>query len=262
MVNSTDKKEKLHKIVVNDSWGSFKLSRIAIAYLKKQPEVIDLIKQGKLSNTGDISRDINFYFRDTKNRTNPALIRCVEILGREASDTEVSNLNIKKFKGDKFKIAEYDGWESVQTPNDIKWTKVKPTEDNKDKKPTNRISMENMMWVVSKSIPSVAIGTLMLKNGITVHVTCPEKNMKSGPYKLSVVCKEKETDVIPMKDVTASLVKNHRKDRKYTREQVELVMNTMSKMPQSEIEKYAKPQSAKTVSMYNNTTSYSRTGTR
>jgi len=261
MVNSTDKKEKLHKVVVNDCYGGFGLSRRAIAYLKRQPEVIELIKQGKIENTGNINDYIASYFKDTDNRSNPALIRCVEILGRSASG-EFANLKIEKFKGDKFKIAEYDGWESVQTPNDIKWTKVKPTEDNKDKKQTNRISMENMMWVVSKSIPSVAIGTLMLKNGITVHVTCPEKNMKSGPYKLSVVCKEKETDVIPMKDVTASLVKNHRKDRKYTREQVELVMNTMSKMPQSEIEKYTKPQSAKTVSMYNNTTSYSRTGTR
>lgn len=254
------KREKLNKIVINDCYGGFKLSKRARAYLRKQPEVIELMNQDK-------NFDINSYFSLDENRTHPALIRCIEILGKKASDSFCSKLVIKKFKGNKYRIDEYDGWERIETPNTVHWITKKPSKPavettnetanntlthetqhyinrrmmqsaNVRQNNENSLSIENMTWVVSKYIPSEAIGCLELKNGIQIRVTCSDLNMEKGPYKLSIVCRDRVTDIIPQKDITSLLIKNHKDDRKYSRQQVEKIMNTLNDMPRHAISRY------------------------
>lgn len=58
--------------------------------------------------------------RSFLNRHDPDLVAVVEALGREAGGT-FSELDIEEIDGDKYFIEEYDGRETVVTPDDICW---------------------------------------------------------------------------------------------------------------------------------------------
>lgn len=143
MTDSADVKNEQHKVVVNDCYGGFELSKEAVAYLEKQPEVIELKKQDK-------DFDINKYF-EYEGRTNPALVRCVELLGEKASGPH-ADLVIKMFKGEKYKISEYDGWETVETPDNTNWLAIKKNKifpeksnhENQDKEKLERLDLVKM----------------------------------------------------------------------------------------------------------------------
>ena len=53
-------------------------------------------------------------------RKDENLIKIIETLGRKVASTSLSNLKIAEVK-DKWRIVEYDGWETVETPESIKW---------------------------------------------------------------------------------------------------------------------------------------------
>lgn len=57
---------------------------------------------------------------DNVDRKDKDLIKIIEILGQKVASTSLSNLKIAKVK-DKWRIVEYDGWETVETPESIKW---------------------------------------------------------------------------------------------------------------------------------------------
>jgi hypothetical protein len=54
-------------------------------------------------------------------RHDPLLVSVIEALGR-ASSGKCADLQIETIRGDRYRIDEYDGNESVQTPSDIEWT--------------------------------------------------------------------------------------------------------------------------------------------
>jgi hypothetical protein len=56
-------------------------------------------------------------------RHHPLLIQVIEELGKEASG-DYSNLCISKIDSPLYKIDEYDGSESVVTPDDIGWINI------------------------------------------------------------------------------------------------------------------------------------------
>ena len=94
------------KVVYNDCYGGFSLSKEAIDWYKELT--------GKL---GEI------YARDIS-RHDPALVKVVETLGAKA-DGYLASLRVKEIKGNKYRIEEYDGVESVVEPDDIEWIEVK-----------------------------------------------------------------------------------------------------------------------------------------
>ena len=57
---------------------------------------------------------------DNVDRKDEDLIKIIETLGRKIASTSLSNLKIAEVK-DKWRIVEYDGWETVETPESIKW---------------------------------------------------------------------------------------------------------------------------------------------
>ena len=57
---------------------------------------------------------------DNVDRKDEDLIKIIETLGRKVASTSLSNLKIAEVK-DKWRIVEYDGWETVETPESIKW---------------------------------------------------------------------------------------------------------------------------------------------
>ena len=81
------------KVVINKCFGGFGLSKKAYKFL-------------------NIPWD-GYGYEFMEDRSNPALVKCVEALGKDASG-ELSSLNVVEIPDDvTWEIAEYDGLESV-----------------------------------------------------------------------------------------------------------------------------------------------------
>ena len=94
------------KVVYNACFGGFRLSDKAIKEYKRR------------SKTSDVE-----IWRIA--RHDPILISIVEELGEEANG-DYSDLKVKYIEGNKYRINEYDGNESVDTPesSEHEWTIV------------------------------------------------------------------------------------------------------------------------------------------
>lgn len=90
-----------HKIVINTCYGGFGLSDEAIEWLESRG----------VDDTYELSRH------------DPLLVECVETLGEKAND-QFSRLAVIEIEGNLYQIEEYDGWESVKTPENQEWTKI------------------------------------------------------------------------------------------------------------------------------------------
>lgn len=129
-----------HKIVFNDCYGGYALSDKAIDWLsehgsertkqfiaKKRAEANDKIKEydSRVQVTADSIR--KFYVMDAVRnfleRHDPDLVAVVESLGKEASGT-FSDLVIEEIDVEEYYIEEYDGKETIVTPEDTCWTVI------------------------------------------------------------------------------------------------------------------------------------------
>ncbi len=95
------------KVVINATYGGFGLSDAAEERLKAE------------------GMDISDPFRVC--RHDPRLVRVVEEMGAKAALSKGDALTIEEVEGDRYYITEYDGWESIVTPQDVekKWIVVK-----------------------------------------------------------------------------------------------------------------------------------------
>ena len=99
---------KTYKVAFNGCYGGFSLSNKAIERLN---ELGILFEHESRWNYNDMPRH------------HPLLIQVIEELGTEASD-QYSNICISEIDCPRYKIEEYDGSESVITPNDIRWIEI------------------------------------------------------------------------------------------------------------------------------------------
>jgi len=96
---------KTYKVVYNDCYGGFSLSEKAIAMLYELGVLNDYVDYWSVE------------------RHDPLLVKVVEELGELASST-FSDLKIAEITSPIYKIDEYDGAESVITPDKIAWVKI------------------------------------------------------------------------------------------------------------------------------------------
>ena len=96
-----------HKVVINSCYGGYRLSEEAIQWLKNK--------------YGDGVMD------DILERHDPRLVDCVETLGKKANG-EFSRLAVVEIDSNQYRIDEYDGRESIETPDSIAWIVIE--EDN------------------------------------------------------------------------------------------------------------------------------------
>lgn len=95
----------MYKVVINNCYGGFGLSRKAVEML-----------QNLKHENGD-KNFIYSQFSDKLPRHDPDLVKVVEILGKEASSS-FANLEIEEIYSRLYKIDEYDGLERVDEIND------------------------------------------------------------------------------------------------------------------------------------------------
>lgn len=100
--------QKMVKIVYNSCYGGFGLSDAALA------------RYSELSGIDRDSVDM-LHCDDWSCRHDPLLVQVVEELGKAANDT-YSDLRIVEVpSGTKYRIDEYDGNETVMTPDNYVW---------------------------------------------------------------------------------------------------------------------------------------------
>lgn len=108
------------KAVINNCYGGFGISEKAYDWLKEHnvegPHHIDeeLLERYELDD-GTIR--CHYYGP----RHHPLFIKCVEELDEEASGMW-SDLKVEYFKGNFYRINEYDGLEVIETPDDLIWS--------------------------------------------------------------------------------------------------------------------------------------------
>ena len=130
-----------HKVVYNDCYGGYTLSDKAIEWLsehgsertkhfiaQKKIEANEKLKGYNPKSQVTADNISKFYIMDAVRsfleRHDPDLVAVVEALGKEVNGT-FSDLAIEEIDGDKYNIEEYDGRETVVTPDDIGWTVIK-----------------------------------------------------------------------------------------------------------------------------------------
>lgn len=105
------------KAVINTCYGGFRISEEAYNWLKEHG--IDEHYIGCYP----IFENKKCLYRYDGPRHHPLLIQCVEELGEKASDA-FANLEVVEFEGDLYRIDEYDGYEAVETPDDLHWINI------------------------------------------------------------------------------------------------------------------------------------------
>ena len=123
-----------HKIVYNSCYGGYSLSDKAIDWLSEHgsERTKNFIAQKRIeakeiedftsASQERIYNVTKFYVMDAVRsflkRHDPDLVAVVEALGKEVNGT-FSELDIEEIDEDKYFIEEYDGRETVVTPDDI-----------------------------------------------------------------------------------------------------------------------------------------------
>lgn len=131
-------KNKKTKVVYNACYGGFGLSDEAVKWLEanasdqnvrdflknKRIEIEEKKKQGPdwCFSVEDLMGTSLLYDFNEKGipRHHKDLVACVETLGNDASGI-CSRLAIAEIEGKKYRVDEYDGWESVYTPDSYDW---------------------------------------------------------------------------------------------------------------------------------------------
>lgn len=105
------------KVAYNASHGGFSLSRVATLWLAANGLESAI---NYLSTYCNEPWQSNCYDPDDISRHSDLLIRCLEEVGLEAASGEMAVLRIAEVD-DLYRIEDYDGYETVVQPHQIKW---------------------------------------------------------------------------------------------------------------------------------------------
>lgn len=108
------------KIVYNACYGGFGISDEAVEMYLDLKGLKYTKTEERWGSTYTVDGVENFYYRDIE-RDDPTLIQVVETLGDNANGM-CARLRIEDLpKGTLYRITEYDGYESIETKDDLDW---------------------------------------------------------------------------------------------------------------------------------------------
>ena len=109
----------MSKAIINMSFGGFSVSHKGVLWMAERGH------QGAteyIKGWSDQAEDW-WYGNLEVPRHDPLLVEMVETLGREANGNS-ARLGVQEFKGDRYIIDEYDGYETLRTPELMDWENV------------------------------------------------------------------------------------------------------------------------------------------
>lgn len=110
------------KIVLNACYGGFSLSREAVLYARKLSGDPNWGGPTTVGDTYSCGEPVTHHYGyiDKIARTDPVLVATVEALGDKASG-QCANLRVSRIsKGTRYRIEEYDGFERLETEDDVR----------------------------------------------------------------------------------------------------------------------------------------------
>lgn len=115
----------MNKVVINSCYGGFSLSREAVLLAREMtsdPRWYRACIKGDKYDDGEIcSYDYGYVYVP---RHDPILVRVVEELGEKASG-QTAKLVVERISSNKYRIEEYDGFETVITPDtNFDWIEI------------------------------------------------------------------------------------------------------------------------------------------
>ena len=124
-----------HKVVYNNDFGGYALSDKAINWLSEHgsDRTKKFIAKKRIeANNRTINDSTKIFYvmdavRNFLERHDPDLVAVVEALGKEVNDT-FSSLAIEEIEVDMYSIDEYDGKETIITPDDLCWNVIQEEE--------------------------------------------------------------------------------------------------------------------------------------
>jgi hypothetical protein len=107
------------RIIINESYGGFTLSKKAMAWLDAHGYGASESESESLLG---VNLCLDFGSIDESRRGSPILLAMFDELGSVAASGENSSLEaVELGESGKYVIMEYDGMETVYTPENIKW---------------------------------------------------------------------------------------------------------------------------------------------
>jgi len=110
----------MYKVVYNACFGGYGISEKAFNWLKSHnhPDIPKALKEKKVSSQ-------IYTLQNCMKRHDPLLVQYVEELGKDANG-DFANLRIEEISGDEYRIHDYDGNETVETPGGMSrsWTPI------------------------------------------------------------------------------------------------------------------------------------------
>lgn len=104
--------EVMHKVVYHPDWGSF-----GLAFPRKILNRYNELAGTDYKDGYDLADNV---IRHDKN-----LVQAVEeYIESEFTKPSDSSYQIEEIKGNRYRIDEYDGWETVNEPEDLVWVKI------------------------------------------------------------------------------------------------------------------------------------------
>lgn len=97
----------MYKVVINDKYGGFSLSKEACEYLNTKHDL-------------GIDSEYGFIDESILPRHDKRLVEVVELLGEKASGF-CANLVVKDIYSKLYRVCEYDGNEWIETPDSQDW---------------------------------------------------------------------------------------------------------------------------------------------
>ena len=101
----------MYKVAYNTCYGGFNISADACVYLYKKFGISIDEKYG--------------YIDDILERHDQRLIQMIEALGEDKASGRFAKIKIAEIDSPMYKIDEYDGLESVETPDSTSWIVIK-----------------------------------------------------------------------------------------------------------------------------------------
>lgn len=124
-----------HKVVINNCFGGFGITLKCVQTMAEMghEKAIEILNHKDFTGkkepryqgytVGDYK---GFYPRDLyDNRHDPILIKAIEKIGTKEASDECAELLVCEIEGNQYDITDYDGWETLVTPEG-KWRTIKP----------------------------------------------------------------------------------------------------------------------------------------
>ena len=111
----------MNKVVISACYGGFGISKKGALW------ILERLSEEQKANINENGRHLDYSIMEELegSRHHPLLVEMVETLGTEEASDSCAELVVKEISGNMYRVTEYDGYESLEFPDNLIWTCIK-----------------------------------------------------------------------------------------------------------------------------------------